>query len=122
MLNQTRIYDEEGVALRGNGSKSSRDKCSILTMLSFNPVLPITNLTRHRGSTQDLKPVEKVPCDSKLDNANLNVHKIVLVRNSTHISCIVKLVSDFFTGKRNKSIDHDETVNPKSPLSEPCIS
>ncbi|KAH9950614.1 heat shock protein 70 family [Amylocystis lapponica] len=58
-----------------------------------------------------LEPVEKVRVlrDSKIDKGN--VHEIVLVRGSTRIPCIVKLVSDFFNGKEpNKSINPDEAV------------
>jgi L1 cell adhesion molecule like protein len=56
-----------------------------------------------------LEPAEKVLRDSKIDKAN--VHEIVLVRGSTRIPRIVKLVSDFFNGKEpNKSINPDEAV------------
>ena len=47
--------------------------------------------------------------DSKIDK--LNVHEIVLAGGTTHIPCIIKLVSDFFNGKEpNKSINPDEAV------------
>ncbi|KAF8828412.1 hypothetical protein HHX47_DHR4000955 [Lentinula edodes] len=56
-----------------------------------------------------LDPVEKVLRDSKIDKAN--VHEIVPVGGSTRIPRIVKLVSDFFNGKKpNKSINPDEAV------------
>ena len=39
------------------------------------------------------------------------MHEIVLVCGSTHILCIIKLVSNFFNGKEpNKSINPDEAV------------
>jgi L1 cell adhesion molecule like protein len=75
-----------------------------------------TSLTRARFEElcQDLfrstlDPVEKVLRDSKIDKSN--VHEIVLVGGSTRIPRIVKLVSDFFNGKKpNKSISPDEAV------------
>ncbi|KZP24202.1 heat shock protein 70 [Athelia psychrophila] len=75
-----------------------------------------TSLTRARFEElcQDLfrgtlEPIEKVLRDSKIDKAN--VHEIVLVGGSTRIPRIVKLVSDFFNGKKpNKSINPDEAV------------
>ena len=75
-----------------------------------------TSLTRVRFEElcQDLfrntlEPVERVLRDSKIDKAN--VHEIVLVGGSTRIPRIVKLVTDFFNGKKpNKSINPDEAV------------
>ncbi|KAK7000247.1 hsp71-like protein [Favolaschia claudopus] len=56
-----------------------------------------------------LEPVEKVLRHSKIDNAN--VHENVLIGGSTRIPRIIKLVSDFFNGKKpNKSINPDEAV------------
>ena len=50
-----------------------------------------------------LELAEKVLRDSKIDKGN--VHEIVLVGGSTRTPRIVKLVSDFFSGKEpNKSI------------------
>jgi heat shock 70kDa protein 1/2/6/8 len=76
-----------------------------------------TTLTRARFEElcQDLicsttlDPVEKVLRDSKINKSN--VHEIVAVGGSTRIPRIVKLVSDFFSGKEpNKSINPDEAV------------
>jgi molecular chaperone DnaK (HSP70) len=56
-----------------------------------------------------LDPVEKVLCVSKIDKSN--VAEIVLVGGSTRIPRIVKLVSDFFSGKEpDRSINLDEAV------------
>jgi heat shock protein 1/8 len=56
-----------------------------------------------------LDPVEKVLRDSMIDRSN--VHDIVLVGGSTRIPKIIKLVSDFFSGKEvNESINPDEAV------------
>jgi heat shock protein 1/8 len=56
-----------------------------------------------------LDPVEKVLRDSKIDKAN--VHEIVLVGGSTRIPCIVKLISEFFNGKKpNMSVNPDHSV------------
>jgi L1 cell adhesion molecule like protein len=56
-----------------------------------------------------LEPVEKVLRDSRIDKAN--VHEIVLVGGSTRIPHVVKLVSDFFNGKKpNKGINPDEAI------------
>jgi heat shock 70kDa protein 1/6/8 len=56
-----------------------------------------------------LEPFEKILRNSKIDK--LNVHEIVLIGGSTRIPRIVKLVSDFFNGKKpNKSINPDEAV------------
>ncbi|KAJ3926560.1 MAG: Hsp70 protein-domain-containing protein [Lentinula lateritia] len=85
---------------------------SIPCMRVLTSTLPLhvpvsRNSARTFSSTLD--PVEKVLRDSKIDKAN--VHEIVLVGGSTHIPCIVKLVSDFFNGKEpNKSINPDEAV------------
>jgi len=75
-----------------------------------------TSITRARFEElcQDLfrstlEPVEKVLRDSKIDKAD--VHEIVLVGGSTRIPHVVKLVSDFFDGKKpNKGINPDEAV------------
>ena len=75
-----------------------------------------TSITRARFEElcQDLfrstlEPVEKVLRDSKIDKAN--VHEIVLVGGSTRIPHVVKLLSDFFDGKKtNKGINPDEAV------------
>jgi heat shock protein 1/8 len=75
-----------------------------------------TSLTRARFEElcQDLfrstlEPIEKVLRDSRIDKSN--VHEIVLVGGSTCIPQIVKLVSDFFNGKKpNKSINPNEAV------------
>ena len=57
-----------------------------------------------------LEPVENVLRDSKINKSN--VHEIVLVGGSTHIPCIIKLVSNFFNVKEpNKSINPDEAVD-----------
>ncbi|KAJ7864062.1 heat shock protein 70, partial [Mycena leptocephala] len=56
-----------------------------------------------------LEPVEKVLRDSKIDKSN--VDEIVLVGGSSRIPFIVKLMSDFFNGKKpNRSINPDEAV------------
>jgi heat shock protein 1/8 len=56
-----------------------------------------------------LDPLEKVLRDSKIDKSN--VHEIVLIGGSTRIPKIIKLISDFFNGKRpNLSINPDEAV------------
>ncbi|KAF7328119.1 hypothetical protein MVEN_02568900 [Mycena venus] len=56
-----------------------------------------------------LEPVEKVLQDSRIDKSN--VDEIVLVGGSTRIPYIVKLVSDFFNGKKpNRSINPDEAI------------
>lgn len=75
-----------------------------------------TSLTRARFEElcgdlfrSTLEPVEKVLRDSKIDKGS--VHEIVLVGGSTRIPRIVKLVSDFFSGKEpNRSINPDEAV------------
>ena len=56
-----------------------------------------------------LEPAEKALHDLRIDKAN--VHEIMLVKGSTRIPRIVKLMSDFFNGKEpNKSINPDEAV------------
>ena len=56
-----------------------------------------------------LEPIEKVLCDSKINKGN--IHEIVLVSGSTHIPCIVKLMSDYFNSKEpNKVTNPDEAV------------
>jgi L1 cell adhesion molecule like protein len=56
-----------------------------------------------------LEPVRKVLQDSRIDKSN--VDEIVLVGGSTRIPFIVKLVSDFFNGKKpNRSINPDEAI------------
>ncbi|KAJ7810990.1 heat shock protein 70 [Mycena olivaceomarginata] len=56
-----------------------------------------------------LEPVGKVLRDSRIDKSN--VDEIVLVGGSTRIPFIVKLVSDFFNGKKpNRSINPDEAI------------
>ncbi|KAJ7302820.1 heat shock protein 70 family [Mycena albidolilacea] len=56
-----------------------------------------------------LGPVGKVLQDSRIDKSN--VDEIVLVGGSTRIPFIVKLVSDFFNGKKpNRSINPDEAI------------
>ena len=51
-----------------------------------------------------LDPVEKVLRDSNIDK--VNVHEIILVGGSTRIPGIIKLISDFFNGKKlNMSIN-----------------
>ena len=56
-----------------------------------------------------LDPVEKVLRDFKIDKAN--IHEIVLVGGSTRIPRIVKLISDYFNGKKpNMSVDRNESV------------
>lgn len=75
-----------------------------------------TSLTRSRFEElcldlfrRTLEPVEKVLRDSKIDKSG--IHDIVLIGGSTRIPRIVKLVSDFFSGKEtNKRINPDEAV------------
>ena len=74
-----------------------------------------TSLTRARFEElcQDLfrhtlEPVERVLRDSRIDKSN--IHEIVLVGGSTRIPHIINLVSDFFDGKKPKSINPDEAV------------
>ena len=56
-----------------------------------------------------IEPVEKVLRDAKVDKSQ--VDEIVLVGGSTRIPKIVKMVSDFFSGKEpSKSINPDEAV------------
>merc|ERR1712107_884304 len=56
-----------------------------------------------------LEPVEKALRDAKLDKSSIN--DIVLVRGSTRIPKVQKLLQDFFNGKElNKSINPDEAV------------
>ena len=47
--------------------------------------------------------------DAEINKTQL--HKVVLIGNSTRIPRIVKLISDFFNGKEpNKSINPDEAI------------
>merc|ERR1711923_433708 len=56
-----------------------------------------------------LEPVEEALRDAKLDKSA--VHDIVLVGGSTRIPKVMKLLSDFFNGKKlNRSINPDEAV------------
>ena len=99
---------------------SSDSQTSIEINSLFEGIDFYTSLTRARleelcpGQPEDLfrsshNPIKKVLRNSKIDKSN--VHEIVLVGGSTCISCIVKLVSDFFNGKEpNKSINPDEAV------------
>jgi L1 cell adhesion molecule like protein len=80
---------------------SSATQASIELNLLYNSYTSITR-ARFEELCQDLfcttlDPVEKVLCDSKIDNGN--VHGVVLVSGSTRIPRIVKLTSDFFNGK-----------------------
>jgi L1 cell adhesion molecule like protein len=89
---------------RAKCTHSSAAQTSIEIDSLFEGINFYTSLTRARLEelSQDLfcstlEPVKKVLRDSKIDKSN--VHKIVLVRGSTCIPRIVKLVSDFFNGK-----------------------
>ncbi|KZP22851.1 heat shock protein 70 [Athelia psychrophila] len=101
---------------RAKRTLSSVAQASIEIDSLFGGIDFYTSLTRARFEAlcQDLfrgtlEPIEKVLRDSKIDKAN--VHEIVLVGGSTRIPRIVKLVSDFFNGKKpNKSINPDEAV------------
>ena len=101
---------------RAKRTLSSAASTSIEIDSLFEEIDFYTSLTRARFEElcQDLfrntlDPVEKVLRDSKIDKAN--VHEIVLVGGSTRIPRIVKLVADFFNGKKsNKGINPDEAV------------
>ena len=101
---------------RAKRTLSSAVSTSIEIDSLFEEIDFYTSLTRARFEElcQDLfrntlDPVEKVLRDSKIDKAN--VHEIVLVGGSTRIPRIVKLVADFFNGKKsNKGINPDEAV------------
>ena len=93
---------------------SSAAQTSIEIDSLFEGVNFYTSLTHARFEElcQDLfrdplELIKKVLRDSKIDKSN--IHEILLVGGSTHIPCIVKLVSDFFNGKKpNKSINPSE--------------
>ena len=95
---------------------SSASQTSIEIDSLFEGIDFYTSITRARFEeicedlfSDTLDPVEKVLRDSKIDKAN--VREIVLVGGSTRIPRIVKLISDFFNGKKpNMSIDRDESV------------
>ena len=56
-----------------------------------------------------LEPVEKALRDAKLDKSR--IHEVVLVRGSTRIPKIQKMLQEFMNGKElNKSINPDEAV------------
>ncbi|KAI0365302.1 HSP70-domain-containing protein [Pilatotrama ljubarskyi] len=104
---------------RAKRTLSSAAQTTIKIDSLFEGIHFYTSLTRARFGElcQDLfhstlEPVEKVLCDSKIDKSQ--VHKIILVArlpSSTHVPCIVKLVSDFFNGKElNKSMDSNKAV------------
>ena len=95
---------------------SSATQTSIEIDSLFDGIDFYTSITRARFEklckdlfSDTLDPVEKVLRDSKIDKAN--IHEIVLIGGSTRIPRIVKLISDFFNGKKpNISIDRDESV------------
>ncbi|KAJ7836263.1 heat shock protein 70 family [Mycena olivaceomarginata] len=95
---------------------SSAPQTSIEVDSLFEDIDFFTSLTRTRFEElcQDLfcstlEPVEKALHDSEIDKSS--VHEVVLVGGSTRIPRIVKLVSEFFNGKKlNLSINPDEAV------------
>jgi L1 cell adhesion molecule like protein len=95
---------------------SSAPQASIEVDSLFEDIDFCTSLTRTRFEElcQDLfcstlEPVEKALHDSEIDKSS--VHEVVLVGGSTRIPRIVKLVSEFFNGKKlNLSINPDEAV------------
>ncbi|KAF8580901.1 heat shock cognate 70 [Ramaria rubella] len=101
---------------RAKRTLSSAAQTSIEIDSLFEGIDFYTSLTRARFEELcgdlfrgTLEPVEKVLRDSKIDKSN--VAEIVLVGGSTRIPRIVKLVSDFFSGKEpNRSINPDEAV------------
>ena len=111
-------------ALRRLRTACERAKCALTSATQtsieidslFEGIDFYTSITRARFekicqdlSRNILEPVEKVLRDSKIDKAN--IHEIVLVGGSTRIPRIVKLISDYFNGKKpNMSVDRDESV------------
>ncbi|KAI9612361.1 hypothetical protein KEM48_004092 [Puccinia striiformis f. sp. tritici PST-130] len=100
---------------RAKRTLSSAAQTSIEIDSLFEGIDFYTSLTRARFEElcndlfrKTMEPVEKVLRDSKIDKAN--VHEIVLVGGSTRIPRVIKLVSDFFNGSQNKSINPDEAV------------
>ena len=101
---------------RAKCALSSATRTSIEIDSLFEGIDFYTSITRARFEklcqdlfSDTLKPVENVLRDSKIDKTN--VHEIVLVGGSTRIPRIVKLISDFFNGKKpNMNVNRDESV------------
>ena len=101
---------------RAKCALSSATQTSIEIDSLFEGIDFYTSITRTRFEkicedlfSDTLEPVEKVLRDSKIDKAN--VHEIVLVGGSTRIPRIVKLISDYFNGKKpSMVVDRDESV------------
>ena len=114
--NPRALYRLRAACERAKQRLSSATSTSIEIDSLFEGIDFSTSLTRARFEElcQDLfqstlEPVEKVLRDSRIDK--VNVHEIVLVGGSTRIPRIVKLISDFFGGKKpNQRINPDETV------------
>ncbi|KAF8181430.1 heat shock protein HSS1 [Mycena galopus ATCC 62051] len=101
---------------RAKRTLSSATQTSIEIESLFQGIDFCASLTRARFEElckdlfrSTLEPVRKVLQDSRIDKSS--VDEIVLVGGSTRIPFIVKLVSDFFNGKKpNRSINPDEAV------------
>ena len=114
--NSRALYRLRTACERAKLNLSSAASTSIEIDSLFEGIDFYTSLTRasfeelcHDLFLSTLDPVQKVLRDSKIDKAN--VHEIVLIGGSTRIPRIVKLVSDFFDGKKpNQHIDPDEAV------------